>query len=505
VFPEAISEQYKKFRNRVAELGREDSLRVIWAFTQYLQVESFQIPADIEVDRRFYERDVERAWVNEWSLALLAKEVLLHSGAIAKHGLSLAKWNTLAGFLNQINKLEAEIYGAFGSPDNMLVELIRIAHRTFEWQGNGPNRNSIIRYHKIFDTPEISELCVQRYGLTVYEVMVCGTAMLGHYLGSHVLRLPLTSQIAELPVKKFEAFLAFVADDISSIKPKLKREQQYNESFAYAYNSLRARPVIYMCSGQNDIAACPLPTLLFWRYTSGLYYDLIVVPAFANLFGDSFQSYFGEVVRAAAPSFNILEERKYSIGGREKRTVDWIVSDDENSLLFVECKVKRIRVQAKQTLSDTAALEEDIGFLASAVVQTYKTIKDCLDGHYPHLKIEAGARIYPCIVTLEDWHMHGPVMYGLFRDLIRTKMDEAGLPENYTTKMPFSIWPIDHMETGLQVTDETSISTLMDGKLLDTEMQDWEWGPYMSQKFKGNRGVLFNDQYDKLFANFHAV
>jgi hypothetical protein len=121
-----------------------------------LQAPDFKIPFDIEVDRRFYDQNVQRAWVNEWLLMLLAKEVLLHSGVLAKKGASLRQWKTLAGTIDRINKLENEIYGEYGSPDNVLVELIRIAHRTFEWQGNGPHASAIIRYHKILNTPEIS-------------------------------------------------------------------------------------------------------------------------------------------------------------------------------------------------------------------------------------------------------------------------------------------------------------------------------------------------------------
>ena len=300
MFPPRIFDLYKQVRKKVGDLAREDSLRVIWAYTQYLQVPDFKIPPDIEVDRRFYERDVQRAWVNEWLLMLLAKEVLLYSGVIAKKGASLRQWKTLAGTIDSVNRLENEIYGEYGSPDNVLVEMIRIAHRTFEWQGSGPNANAIIRYHKILDTPEISQICVQRHGVTIYELMACCTSMLGHFLGAHSLRMPLTSEIAELPIDRVKAVLSLVAEDISTLRSKLNREQQYDDSFAYAYNSLRARPIILMCSGTSDIAVCPIPTLLFWRFTSGLYYDFIPVPEFANLFGDSYQAYVGEAVREAA-------------------------------------------------------------------------------------------------------------------------------------------------------------------------------------------------------------
>lgn len=224
----------------------------------------FTIPKDIEVDPRFYAKEVERAWINEWSLALLAKEVLLHSGAVAKKGASLSKWNVLGEFLGQINKLEGEIYGAFGSSKNVLVELIRIAHRTFEWQGNGPRQRSIIRYHMIFNTPEISEICVRRYGLTIYEVMACGTAVLGHYLDSHSLRLPITSQIAQLPVEKFKAFLSFVADDISTI----------NRSLRASSSTTRASHTLLTLCERCRLSTCALgrltwPCVLFQPSYSG--------------------------------------------------------------------------------------------------------------------------------------------------------------------------------------------------------------------------------------------
>jgi hypothetical protein len=327
---------------------------------------------------------------------------------------------------------------------------------------------------------------------------------MGHFIGSHSLQLPFTSQIVSLPISKFEAFLAFTAETLPVLKVRLGREQRYDEGFAYAFNCLRARPIMYMGSGTSDVAVCPLPTLLFWRITSGLYYDLINVTAFANLFGDSFQSYVGEVAREAAPSHALYDEQVFSVNGREKRSVDWIVSDGK-AALFLECKVKRLRWDAKQTLSDLTALEEDIGYIASAVVQAYKTIRDCLNAHYPHFKIEPGQKIYPCIITLEDWHMHGPVMYGKVRDLVSSKMTEENLPEQFTIDMPYSIWPVEHLEIGLQIMADHPISEVMDGKLLDSECNDWEWLPYLGDKYEGTRKSLFDKEYRNLFADLRPI
>ena len=44
---------------------------------------------------------------------------------------------------------------------------------------------------------------------------------------------------------------------------------------------------------------------------------------------------------------------------------------------------------------------------AGAVVQTYRTIRDYRANHYPQLPYALGRRIYPVIVTLEDWYLFG--------------------------------------------------------------------------------------------------
>jgi hypothetical protein len=129
----------------------------------------------------------------------------------------------------------------------------------------------------------------------------------------------------------------------------------------------------------NDAIVCPLMTLLFWRFTGGLYYELIADPRFANEFGEGFQTYVGEVIERACPDpkKQRIPEQDYAVGKMKKRTVDWIVAD-EQSALFIECKAKRLSWGAKASLVDLGPLEADIDSMASAVVQVYKTVTDYL-------------------------------------------------------------------------------------------------------------------------------
>jgi hypothetical protein len=296
-----VFQSYKPFRNKIALLSVEESLAVIWAYCQYLQVDGFQFPKEIEVDRGYLALDIPQTWISEWELELLAKEIILNANLVASKGRSLKNWKPLSEVVNDLKSLENKIYAAYGSPKDVLVEFIRIAHRQFIWQGNPPNSISTMRYFKIFNRADIDKICEERIGLNVWEIYMCGIGCMGLLLNHPAIAIPFKTEIKALSIEKFERFFAFTSKPIAALKRQLKAEQQYNENFAYAYNSLRAVPLIRMTYQGSEALVCPLMTLLYWRFTGGLYYELIGVPKFANAFGNGFEGYVGEVIERACP------------------------------------------------------------------------------------------------------------------------------------------------------------------------------------------------------------
>src|ERR1700730_1364259 len=92
----------------------------------------------------------------------------------------------------------------------------------------------------------------------------------------------------------------------------------------------------------------------------GIFYDLVKSAGFDNPFGNSFQAYVGEVIKATCPPprFTALAEQPYYVGRQKKDGVDWILSDSTGHL-FIESKTKRLTVDAK-TRSDAVALDKDL-------------------------------------------------------------------------------------------------------------------------------------------------
>jgi hypothetical protein len=498
-----VFEQYKPLRNKIAQLPVTDSLSVIWAYCQYLQINNFKFPNDIEVWRDFLRDKLPQRFAAEWEFELLAKEVILNSGTVATKGRTLRQWKVVAEVINKIKDLENNIYGAFGSPENVLVEMIRIAHRQFIWQGNRPNAAAIIRYYKVFNRPGIDEICLRCIGLNVWQIFMCGVAVMGHFLDRPVLTLPVTSQIKALPQDMFEKFFSFTSRSLANLRHQLKSEQQYNANFAYAYSSLRAYPLVRIEEQERSALVCPLITLLFWRFTGGLYYELVNVPEFANEFGNGFQNYVGEVIERTCPDpMQRICEREYHVGKAKKRSVDWIVAD-ERATLFLECKSRRLSWGAKVSLNDLGPLESDIENMATAVIQVYKTLTDYQSNAYPHYPFEEGRRIFPAIVTLENWHMFGPVMMNKLAQAVASKINDAGLSSKVVEEMPYSIFAIEELESAFQIMHAKGIADFISGKLTSREMRDWDWRGYMSERYPKSSSArgLFQDDYHAMFAD----
>jgi hypothetical protein len=78
---------------RIARCGGLDSLRVIWAYGQFLQVRDFCFPDDIEKHQDFVADSRERYLIHEWELETLATEVIVHAERGTK---TMRDWSTLA-------------------------------------------------------------------------------------------------------------------------------------------------------------------------------------------------------------------------------------------------------------------------------------------------------------------------------------------------------------------------------------------------------------------------
>src|SRR6202030_4474404 len=102
-----------------------------------------------------------------------------------------------------------------------------------------------------------------------------------------------------------------------------KKNKTYDHKFAYNFDPLRATPLIEVANRNGKFLLAPIPTLLLWRFTEGIYYDLCKSEGFDHAFGKSFQQYTGEVISAADQrgKFSIHSEQQYFVGKDRKDSI----------------------------------------------------------------------------------------------------------------------------------------------------------------------------------------
>lgn len=499
-------EQYRRVRAVVRRLGCRDSLYAIWAYSLWLQVDGFQFPDEFQVHSSLVDAQLPQAILPEFTLEQIAREVIRHADIVPRRGLTLRQWDPLADIITGLRSLENEIYAEFKIGKHIHLELMRITHRQLVWQQFRFHRVPVIRYYKLFNTPLIDSYAQNALGLTLKEIYTIGMCYLGHFLEAPRVSRVLDIEIPGLTQDHFQRFLAFTSLPRNALAERLRAEHSLDEDFGYRFSSLREFPMVGMSYKGRDEFACPIPTLLLWRITTGLYYSLKDIEGFFNEFGSSFQRYVGEVLRARVTSGGrtILAEVEYHVGKNRKHTVDWIVQQGDEAALFIECKTKRMTWASKAGITDLAALQNDLDVLAAAVVQVYKTIVDYRANSYPQLPFAEERQVFPMVVTLEDWYFFGNEMPVRLDALVRTRMSEAKLSEGWLDEMPYAILSVDELERAARYFNEVDLTTLVYGRARNNDYSRWGFASYCSDAYGQSRPQLpplFEEEHEALFAN----
>lgn len=389
-----------------------------------------------------------------------------------------------------------------------MLELHRVAHRQFPWQMSNPTAANLMRYYLVYQYGALGELIRKVTGLTVGEVFFIGMAFLGVFLKSLFLVYPADIQIPQLTLEKVDRFLMHFSLPLNDLKKLLVEEREVNDRFVYSYHSLRAFPLIRMSVQGKAAVVCPLPTLLFWRFTSGVYYEICKEPGFANAYGDAFGQYVGLTLRKAftSPSHEVISENSYRDGKDLKRTVDWVVSTDDVAL-FVEAKAKRLVVEAKSEICSQKALSGELGKMAGIILQVYKSINDYQKGLYPSSRYRKGWQVFPLVVTLEDWFLMGPKLIGELDKLILGELEENNLSATMLSDMPYTLCSVYELEQAAQVMNCAGIKVVIGGKAADPKKREYVLDAYLRSDFKAelrNTKFLFPDEYSQFWSE-HGI
>lgn len=381
-----------------------------------------------------------------WELDILSREVLLNAGSQGSNSL-----RTFPGIMRAVNHIrrineglsEREIH----SGDDALRAMHPHVHQQIRWQ-HTRDEARIFRTFRIFGYPALERVFVDVTGVPVRALFFMGLAIRGAL--NKDLRFNANQEFTEFGIENEvrDAFFRLVSASDEAIRDQLRQVQKYDSRWAYTWNPLESKPFIFMTGDDPSHLWCPLPTMLFRRITEGLFYDLLKHPSYSKPYGDAFEAYVGEVLR------EIFLANKYIIAGEEpykskqgiRHGTDWIVSD-ATANIFIECKTKRMKHDAK-TVGEGEVLEAELKDLAKAIAQLYANIDDALAGRSQWIPNDLPA--YPFIITYEDWYLFTPQVVGSLKDLVVAQLRKKGLPVTLLDSMPYFITSISEFEVAAQ-------------------------------------------------------
>lgn len=443
---------YNSFIERICKVGFIDTLQVIWGYIRNLQFYK-EIPSDIETPPKYnthQDPNARRAvGIGEWEFDIILLYSILYSPKETTPRYTLKKFSYLRLVVNDIRQIRDEIdKSIIPKKEDVFKEFFRIMHRQFTWQEN-INIFYTYRFYKIFSHPLLKALIRQKTNLNIKELYQTGLLLAGYFNNKFFSRIPMKTEVSWFTEEIFMSFVNFFGISTDDFIKNYKDKITFDDSFLYSFNPLRSFPLLI----HKNLLYCPIPTYLLWKMTNGIYYDLVNEKGFGNAIVKSFEDYCGLVFEKSftRKQIKIIPEITFKKGG--KKSCDWIFIE-ENTFLFIECKVKRLRLDSIIRFNNNIDFENDIDKMIGFIFQTYKSVHDAIGEKIPNIDIDDLSQIYVVILTLEDWHLDlNPFLDKKIQSDLQDKFQEKGIDKAIIEKYPYIIRSISLFERDCQIID----------------------------------------------------
>lgn len=477
-----IYDLFKPLRNRIQTFDLQALLELIHEVQR-----GHEDSAEIWIKDTFGKKIFE---IFRWELHLLAREALLHASLGA--GQKQPSVQELLKLVSDIRRIsEGVSLKTIHSGTDAMRALHPLIHQQVRWQ-HARNWDRFHRIFRIYSNDDIHRLLHKKLGVRLTTIYTLTFAIAGHAQRNPKIVSTTDYSFMDISTEERDAYFAMVGASRANLSESIKKSARYNESWAFTWNPLEATPLIQLRPDRAHEYLCPLPELLLRRATDSLFFDLAnSEESYSNPYGMAFQSYVGDVLRAQfkRAAHSVREEQEYWVKKDKKHGVDWIVSDATGHIML-ECKTRRIRVDAKAIVNGDPLIKA-IEELAAVVVQHYKNIHDALEGR-THWKSD-GKPVYPIVVTLDDWYLFAPHVVEMLESQVHEQLGKIKLT-GLLESLPFIVTSIAEFEQAGQAIAQIGIDRFCSSRI---KLSNRHFGLHM-HALQGFPGIKI--EYQRLFA-----
>jgi len=387
------------------------AMQMLWA----INVMQTDTPPDIRRYLTTYPKAAAKAQMGDAAFALKweLENLILLMLSTPKDPVQLPRppdyynYNTAALLLNMLKKADEAEEVFMLRTGNPRIAMQKLAHKQFVWQRAWLQTERLYRHYYVYGQGECAEYFESTYGLSMGEFAISSFALhlaTGQFAWQQPMVMPkeigMRPEAMQLTIqmmtKEHADMRRFTAEQIS------KMTAGHTSKLAFLPSTLRQFPIISSNELDGKLIA-PLPQLIIYRATTGLYYDLATGPK--SLVKDAtnrFEEYGKKLIEAHYPRFKVLREQSFGTKANTYLTPDLLLKDGDTIRAVFECKATKLTFGAQYADDPFNHAREAFDQLSKGISQLWKFFSRARRGLYTQEEVAPDA--HGIILTMDTWY-----------------------------------------------------------------------------------------------------
>lgn len=285
---------------------------------------------------------------------------------------------------------------------HILDELTRIGHKQFAWQLGFWTVPHVYRHIYIYSGGKTKAAFQNAYDTELATFFMLGMAYYAEARARPFFKVDLdVSQIGYSETDRL-AIIKLIGMPLMASRKLAKKYARQSFGVSYRPSILRDHPLI-LVGDDEKVGIVPLPELIPWRISHGIYYDVVKLgDEVRTEIGDRFEQYCTNILSELFPSRKFLREEDYGLSKKiQMKTPDIRCIHDGKLILIIECKFKRMDIDAQFGRNSSNNLPDGIGEIVKGVFQIWRYVSHVRRGLVPNTVLSE--KWVGLVLTMDPW------------------------------------------------------------------------------------------------------
>ena len=322
--------------------------------------------------------------------------------------LDTREFNSAAEIVNLLRAVEGHEDRGRVDHTNVMLEMHRISHRQFGWQRGFVRVQDVYRYLYIYGQGECANYFEKSYGVSVLDFFTVAFAHLA-YLSNRPWMPPISGlDMLNVSADAVARSLQILSGEIGQVRvesqkllARFEKSMGTKLPLIYQPSYLRIKPIIRRLAMSQDSFIAPLPELIVFRATVGIYYDL--QSGGTQVTNDAtkrFEEYARRSISAYCPGFDPAPAVEYVHRRNAVETPDILLKQGGRVVAVFECKATKLTFEAQYGEDPVENAKNGYSQIAKAIFQLWRFFSHVRRGI---VDVDVALDAPAIVLTMDAW------------------------------------------------------------------------------------------------------